>query len=106
MGSRMPVPSAGISLGADRSFSVCRNFRKTNQIVRTMRGALLRAYAIGRFTMKRFSILSLATVALVCLIALPSGDAIGQTKITKDQLVGTWSFASVVIERGPGPAIR
>ena len=33
--------------------------------------------------MKRFSILSLATVALVCLIALPSGDAIGQTKMTK-----------------------
>lgn len=42
--------------------------------------------------MKRPSILPAATVALLCLaVALSPRDAIGQTKITKDQLLGTWS---------------
>ena len=53
--------------------------------------------------MKRLNILPVATVALLCLaVALLPGDAIGQTKITKDQLVGTWSYASVVGERPDG----
>ena len=53
--------------------------------------------------MKRLSTLPVATIALLCLaVALLPGDAIGQTKITKDQLVGTWSYASVVGERPDG----
>jgi len=46
--------------------------------------------------MKRFSLLTLTTMALLFLgVALPSGNAVGQEKTLKDQLVGTWTYVSV-----------
>ena len=57
--------------------------------------------------MKRLGIPLVATIALLCLaIALPSRDAVAQTKITKDQLVGTWSYASVLLERPDGSKVE
>ena len=53
--------------------------------------------------MKRFCDLPAATAALLCLaFVLSPQNAIGQTKITIDQLVGTWSYASVVAQRPDG----
>jgi Lipocalin-like domain len=50
--------------------------------------------------MNRLGTLTITTVALLCMtMALPSGNAIGQEKVTKDRLVGTWTYASVVIFR-------
>jgi hypothetical protein len=44
----------------------------------------------------RLSILTLTTMALLFLgVALPSGDAVGQEKTLKEQLVGTWTYVSV-----------
>ena len=41
-------------------------------------------------------------LTLLCLFALRPGEAIGQTKINKDQLVGTWSYTSILVERPDG----
>jgi hypothetical protein len=50
---------------------------------------------------RQLRLLTVATAALMCLlVGLPSGDA--QTKISKKQLVGTWSYSSVVLERADG----
>ena len=44
-----------------------------------------------------------AAAVLLCVgIALPWNQAVGQTKVTKGQLVGTWAFVSVTIERRDG----
>ena len=54
--------------------------------------------------MNRLSTLTLTTVALLCLgIALPLGDAIGQVKISKDQLIGTWT---VFVQRADGSKVE
>ena len=46
--------------------------------------------------MKRFSLLTLSTMALVFLgVTLTSVDAVGQGKTLKEQLVGTWTYVSV-----------
>lgn len=57
--------------------------------------------------MNRFSTLTLTTImALLFLgIALPSGDAIGQQKTLKEQLVGTWTYVSVDIVRPDGSRV-
>jgi len=45
--------------------------------------------------MKRLSLLTLTTIALLFLgVALPSGSAGGQEKTLKEQLVGTWTLVS------------
>ena len=50
--------------------------------------------------MNRLGTLTITAAALLLLgIALPSGDALGQAKVTKDQLVGTWAYVSVTVER-------
>ena len=46
--------------------------------------------------MNRLSLLTLPTMALLFLVVvLPSGDAVGQEKTLKEQLVGTWTYVSV-----------
>jgi hypothetical protein len=46
--------------------------------------------------MNRLGTLAMTTMALLFLgVALPSGDAVGQEKTMKEQLVGTWSYVSV-----------
>ena len=44
--------------------------------------------------------------ALGGLIAVTCGQAIGQTKVTKDQLVGTWAYVSVTVERADGTKVE
>src|SRR5260370_23355352 len=45
--------------------------------------------------MRRLSRLGLATLAVMVLgVAAPAGDAVGQSKSLKEQLVGTWTFVS------------
>jgi hypothetical protein len=57
--------------------------------------------------MKRLSRFTMTAVALLCLgVALPSGDARGQVKVTKDKLVGTWAYVSVVVERTDGTRVE
>ncbi len=57
----------------------------------------------GRNIMNRLSTLTLTTMALLFLgVALPSGDAVGQQKTLKEQLVGTWTFVSAVNTRPDG----
>ena len=63
--------------------------------------------------MNRLGPRTLTTLALLFLgVALSSGDAIGQEKTLKEQLVGTWTYVSVDTVRpdgsrvpmyGPGP---
>jgi hypothetical protein len=56
--------------------------------------------------MNRLSTLTLTIVALLCLLSMPSGNAIGQAKITKDQLVGTWIYVSVFVQRADGSKVE
>ena len=57
--------------------------------------------------MHRRRILTLTTAALLGLgVTLPSGDASGQGLITKDQLVGTWAYVSVVVQRADGTKVE
>ena len=57
--------------------------------------------------MNRRSALTMTAAALLCLgVALASGDAIGQVKIKKGQLVGTWAYVSVVVERADGTKVE
>ena len=47
--------------------------------------------------MKRFGVLTATTVSLVILgVTLSSGDAVAQHKSLKEQLVGTWIYASSI----------
>jgi hypothetical protein len=79
-------------------------FARVSQGLHSNAHALLAALCrLGRNIMNRISALTLTTVALLSLgIALPLGDAIGQVKITKDQLVGTWMYVSVFVQRADG----
>jgi hypothetical protein len=53
--------------------------------------------------MKRLRVLTLTTVALVLVeIGVPPGDALGQQKTLKEQVVGTWSYVSVDTVRPDG----
>ena len=53
--------------------------------------------------MNRRTTVALATMALLFLgVALPSGDAVGQEKTLKEQLVGTWTYVSVDTVRPDG----
>ena len=53
--------------------------------------------------MNRLGTLSLTAMALLFLgITLPPGDAVGQEKTLKDQLVGTWTYVSVDTVRPDG----
>ena len=57
--------------------------------------------------MSRSRLLTVATAALLCLLTgLLSGASIAQTKISKDQLVGTWMYTSVVVERQDGTKFK
>jgi hypothetical protein len=57
--------------------------------------------------MNRLRLLTMATATLLCLWVGPSSDeAIAQTKISKNQLVGTWSYTSVVVERQDGTKVE
>ena len=56
--------------------------------------------------MSRLSILALTTMALLFLgVALPSGEAVGQEKTLKEQLVGTWAYVSVDTVRPDGSRV-
>ncbi len=53
--------------------------------------------------MRRLSMLTATTMSLLFLgLALPGGDAVAQQKVTKEQLVGTWTFVSAVNTRPDG----
>jgi Lipocalin-like domain len=53
--------------------------------------------------MNRLSMVILTSLALLCLgIAPRSGEGPGQANINKDQLVGTWMYVSVLVERSDG----
>jgi hypothetical protein len=53
--------------------------------------------------MSRLSTLALTTMAMLFLgVALPSGEAVGQEKTLKEQLVGTWTYVSVDTVRPDG----
>jgi hypothetical protein len=55
---------------------------------------------------KRFSLLTVTTMALLLLgVALPLGDAVGQEKTLKEQLVGTWAYVSVDTVRQDGSRV-
>ena len=57
--------------------------------------------------MNRHRALTLTAAAVLGLgVTLPSGDASGQGPITKDQLVGTWAYVSVVVERADGTKVE
>src|ERR1700681_4412372 len=46
---------------------------------------------------------TLTAVALLCMtVALPSGSAIGQSGVSQNRLVGTWTYESIVVERTDG----
>lgn len=56
--------------------------------------------------MKRLRALTLTTMALLFLgVALPSGDAVGQQKTMKEQVVGTWAYVSVDTVRPDGSRV-
>jgi len=53
--------------------------------------------------MSRLGTLALTTMAMLFLgVALPSGEAVGQEKTLKEQLVGTWTYDSVDTVRPDG----
>lgn len=53
--------------------------------------------------MSRFCTLILTTVSLLLFgVALPAGDAVGQQKTLKEQLVGTWTLVSVTTKLPDG----
>jgi len=53
--------------------------------------------------MSRYSMVVLTTLALLGSgIALPAGDAVAQQRSLKDQLVGTWIYASSTSTRADG----
>ena len=57
--------------------------------------------------MNRSRLLTVTTATLLCLLTgLLSGTSIAQTKISKKQLVGTWAYTSVVVERQDGSKIE
>lgn len=56
--------------------------------------------------MNRLGPLTLTTMALLFLgVSLPSGDAVGQEKTLKEQLVGTWTYVSVDTVRPDGSRV-
>jgi hypothetical protein len=56
--------------------------------------------------MSRLNTIALTTMALLFLgVALPSGNAIGQEKTLKEQLVGTWTYVSVDTVRPDGSRV-
>jgi hypothetical protein len=56
--------------------------------------------------MNRLSTFTLITLALLFVgVALPSGDAVGQEKTLKEQLVGTWTYVSVDTIRPDGSRV-
>jgi len=53
--------------------------------------------------MRRLAVLTGTTVSLLILgVALPAGDAVGQQKSLKEQLVGTWKLVSLHNVRNDG----
>ena len=53
--------------------------------------------------MKRLGMLTVTTMSLLLLgVALPAGDAVGQQKTLKEQLVGTWTLVSATTNRPDG----
>ena len=56
--------------------------------------------------MNRLGIFKLTTLALLLLgVVLPSGDSVGQEKMLKEQLVGTWTYVSVDTVRPDGSRV-
>jgi hypothetical protein len=56
--------------------------------------------------MNRLRTFKLTTMALLFLgVALPLGDAVGQEKTLKEQLVGTWAYVSVDTVRQDGSRV-
>jgi hypothetical protein len=61
----------------------------------------------GRNIMKRLSTLAVTIISLVFLgVVLRAGDAIGQQKSLKEQLVGTWKLVSVDNVRDDGSKVE
>ncbi len=57
--------------------------------------------------MNKVRTLTLTAMTLLFLgIALPSGDAVGQEKTLKEQLVGTWTYVSVDTVRPDGSRVQ
>ncbi|MEO7400861.1 MAG: lipocalin-like domain-containing protein [Polaromonas sp.] len=57
--------------------------------------------------MNQVRTLTLTAMTLLFLgIALPSGDAVGQEKTLKEQLVGTWTYVSVDTVRPDGSRVQ
>src|SRR5499433_1767032 len=59
----------------------------------------------GRTTMNRRSVFSASAIAVFGL-AVMTGGAVGQQKSLKEQLVGTWSFASAITTRPDGSKVE
>ncbi|MEO7863251.1 MAG: lipocalin-like domain-containing protein [Nitrospirales bacterium] len=56
--------------------------------------------------MNRFSSFTLTALALMFLgVALPAGEAFGQQKTLKEQLVGSWTYVSVDVVRPDGSRV-
>ena len=56
--------------------------------------------------MNRLGTLTLSAISLLFLgIVLPSGEAIGQEKTLKEQIVGTWTYVSVDTVRPDGSRV-
>jgi Lipocalin-like domain len=56
--------------------------------------------------MNRITTLALTTVALQCLaVALPTSAAVAQQKLLKDQIVGSWTYASADTVRPDGSRV-
>ena len=59
--------------------------------------------------MKRLGTFATTAVSLLILgLALPAGEAVGQekVKVSKKQLVGTWAYTSVQLERADGSKVE
>ena len=53
---------------------------------------------------RTFTLMAAAVLGLC--VTLLSGDVSAQQKITKDQLVGTWAYVSVVVQHADGTRIE
>jgi hypothetical protein len=61
---------------------------------------------VSEGTMNRLGTFALIATMLPLLgLALPSGDAVGQQRTAKEQLVGTWTYVSVDIVRPDGSRV-
>jgi hypothetical protein len=66
----------------------------------------MRLFTCARKAMNRLGTFGLAAIALPFIgLMLAAGDAAGQQKVLKEQLVGTWTYVSVDIVRSDGSRV-